>query len=61
MYATKAEAKCELEASKDMTGYFDGSLKMKDMKEMLRGMRFRSATSFPHRSASYSSGTAACR
>lgn len=33
MYATKAEAKCELEASKDMTGYFDGSLKMKDMKE----------------------------
>ncbi len=35
IYATKAEAKCELEASKDMTGYFDGSLKMIDMKKML--------------------------
>lgn len=44
MYATKAEAKRELEASKDITAYFDGSLKMSDMKEMLRyRMRFGEA------------------
>ena len=35
MYATKAEAKRELDASKDRTFYFDGSLKMSDMKKML--------------------------
>jgi|GEM_PF-3156593 hypothetical protein len=30
MYATKAEAKRELEANKNITAYFDGNLKMKD-------------------------------
>lgn len=44
MYATKAEAKRELDASKDRTFYFDGSLKMSYMKEMLRyRMRFGEA------------------
>lgn len=44
MYATKAEAKRELDASKDRTNYFDGSLKMIDMKKMLRcSMRFGEA------------------
>ena len=44
MYATKAEAKRELDASKDRTFYFDGSLKMSCMKEMLRyRMRFGEA------------------
>lgn len=35
-YATKTAARDELEKNKSMTGYFDGSLNMTDMKEMLR-------------------------
>lgn len=35
-YATKTAARDELEKNKSVTGYFDGSLNMADMKEMFR-------------------------
>ena len=42
-YATKKAAKEAIEHYKDLTGYFDGSLNMADMVNMLRGMRFGEA------------------
>lgn len=35
-YMTKKAAREEIERSKDWTNFFSGSLKAKDMKEMLR-------------------------
>ena len=39
-YATMKSAKEAIERYKDLTGYFDGSLKMADMVFMLRDMHF---------------------
>ncbi len=42
-YATKKAATEAIEQYKDRTGFFDGSLNMADMVNMLRGMRFGEA------------------
>ena len=39
-YATMKSAKESIERYKDLTGYFDGSLKISDMVFMLRDMHF---------------------
>ena len=42
-YATKKSAAEAIEQYKDRTGFFDGSLNMADMVNMLRDMRFGEA------------------
>ena len=44
-YMTKKAAREEIERNKDLTNYFVGNLKAKDMKEMLR-YRMRQAVNF---------------